>query len=367
MRRNDLAGCTPGPMDKKEINAVASVVATVLVFAFQLMVSPRVFAADAATIAAYAGPDREQFLARGAKREGEFTLYTNIAATDIEQIAAEFERRYGVKPRLWRSSPDKVLHRVLNEVRAGRFEFDALHVSTPEMEAMQREGLLVPVASPYLADLRPEARPAHKGWAASFLSVWVQAYNTAKVRKDELPRRYEDLLDPRWKDRLGIEAKNHEWFYAIVKDMGEERGLGFFRQLAANGLSVRSGTSLLNNMVVSGEVPLALTVYNFMVEQAKQKGAAIDWFVIEPAIARGNAVGVSKRSPHPHAAVLFYDFMIGPGQELLAKMHHVPTSTRAPSPFKNVRIHPVDPATVLDETERSTRFYEEIVLRRAAR
>jgi iron(III) transport system substrate-binding protein len=235
------------------------------------------------------------------------------------------------------------------------------------MEALQREGLLQPVASPHLANLRPEAVPAHKGWAASFLSVWVQAYNTAKVKKDELPKRYQDLADPRWKDRLGIEAKNNEWFYTIVKDMGEEQGLRLFRQMAANGLSVRYGTALLNNLVASGEVPLALTVYNFMVEQAKQKGAAIDWFVIEPAIARGNAVGVSKRSPHPHAAVLFYDFMLGPAQPLLASLHHVPTSTRIESPLKNVSIKLVDPATVLDESERSTRLYEETVLQRTGR
>jgi len=334
-----------------------------LALAFALASAPA-WPADAAAVAAYAGPDREAFLARGAKKEGALLLYTNIAATDIDKLGAEFERRYGVKLQVWRSGPDKVLQRALTEARAGRYEVDALHVSTPEMEALQREQLLVPVASPHLAALRPEAVPAHKGWAASFFSVWVQAYNTTKVKKDELPKRYQDLADPRWKDRLGIEGKNHEWFYTIVKDMGEEPGLRLFRQIAANHVSVRNGTALLNNMVVSGEVPLALTVYNFMVEQAKQQGAPIDWFVIEPAIARGNAVGVAKRSPHPHAAALFYDFMLGPGQQLLAEMHHVPTSTRVESPLKNVNIHLVDPATVLDESERSMRLYDEIVLRR---
>lgn len=335
--------------------------------AFLLALVARAAPADLAAVAAYAGADREQYLLRGAKGEGAPTLYTNIAATDVDKLAAEFERRYGIRPQVWRAGPDKVLQRVLNEAKAGRFEFDVLHVSAPEMEAMQREGLLLPVASPHLADLRPEAVPAHKAWAASFFSVWVQAYNTTKVSKTDLPKRYEELLDIRWKDRLGIEAKNHEWFYTIVKDMGEEAGLHFFRRLAANGLSVRSGTSLLNNLVISGEVPLALTVYNFMVEQAKQKGAAVDWFAIEPAIARANAVGVSRRSGRPHAAVLFYDFMLGPAQALLAELHHVPTSRRVPSPLKNVRVKLVDPVVVLDESERSTRLFEEIVLRPAAR
>jgi iron(III) transport system substrate-binding protein len=226
-----------------------------------------------------------------------------------------------------------------------------------------REGLLLPVASPHLEDLRAEAAPPHQAWAASFFSVWVQAYNTTKVAKSELPARYEDLLDRRWKGRLGIEAKNHEWFYTVVKDMGEEAGLRLFRRLATNGLLVRSGTALLNNLVVSGEVPLALTVYNFVVEQAKQKGAPVDWFVIEPAIARGNAVGVPRRSARPHAAVLFYDFMLGPAQPLLAELQHVPTSKRVASPLQNVRIKLVDAGMVLDEAERSIRLYEEVVLR----
>ncbi len=337
--------------------------------AFAALAAPcaRAVAVDAAAIAAYSGADREQYLLRGARGEGGLMLYTNIAPGDAEKLTAEFERRYGIKTRIWRANPDKLLHRILGEARSGRFEADVLHISTPEMEALLREGLLLPMASPHLADLRAEAVPAHRAWAASFFSVWVQVYNTAEVRKAELPKRYEDLLDPRWRGRVGIEAKNHEWFYTVVKDMGEDAGLRLFRRLAANGLLVRSGSASLNGMVISGEVPLALTVYNFMAEHAKRQGAPVDWFVLEPAIARGNAVGVPKRSRRPHAAVLFCDFMLGPAQPLLAGMQHVPTNARVASPLGNVRIKLVDPGTVLDETERSSRLYEEIVLRREPR
>lgn len=317
-------------------------------------------------IADYRGSDRAQRLAAGAKKEREFLLYTNIAATDVEKIKLDFEKRYGITMKVWRAGPDKVLQRILTEAKANRFEFDAVHISTPEMEALHREGLLQTVESPYLKDLIPAAVPPHKGWAASFLSVWVQAYNTKEVRKEELPKTYSELLDAKWKGKLGIEAKNHEWFYTVVKDMGEEEGLKFFKKLVAtNGLSVRSGTALLSNLVASAEVPLALTVYNFMAEQGKQKGAPIDWFVIEPAIARGNAVGVSKKAAHPYAAVLFYDYMISDAQKLLSAMEHVPTNKSIPSPLKNTKIKLVDPASVLDESEKSTRLYEEIVLRPA--
>ena len=69
--------------------------------------------------------------------------------------------------------------------------------------------------------------------------------------------------------------------------MGDEAGQRFFRDLVrGNGLSVRTGHPLLTNLTVSGEVPLALTVYNYMPEGAKKKGAPIDWFALEPAVAQ---------------------------------------------------------------------------------
>ena len=315
-------------------------------------------------IAGYQGPDRAQRLLAGARKERELLLYSNVAAEDIEKIGSDFERRHGVKLNVWRAPREKILQRILSEAKANRFQFDAVHISTPEAEALQREGLLQPVESPHLRNLVREAVPPHKGWAASFLSVWVQAYNTQTIKREELPKTYRELLDRRWKGKLGIEATNHEWFYAIVKEMGEEEGLSFFKKLVAtNGMSARSGATLLSNLVVSGEVPLALNVYNFMAEQRKRQGAAIDWFAIEPVIARGNAVAVSKKATHPHAAVLFYDYMISDAQQLLAAMDHVPTNTRAPSPLKNTKFRLVDPNVVLDESEKSIRLYDEVILR----
>src|SRR5713226_9309320 len=261
-------------------------------------------------VAMYEGSDRFERLLTAAKKEGSLSLYTSLAATTLEEFTSDFEKRYGIKVNAWRAGDDKVLQRALIEAKAGRFDFDVVHAVSVEMEALHREHLLQEVKSPHLKDLIPQALPPHREWTATVLNVIVQAYNTDKVKERRLPKTYQDLLDPKWRGRLGFEAKDQEWFFTVVKDMGEEKGLKFFRDLVAgNGLSVRSGHSLLNNLVVSGEVPLALTVYSHMVEQAKEKGAPIDWFVIEPAIAVPIGVGVSKRAPHPNAAVLFYDYM----------------------------------------------------------
>ncbi|HLQ26037.1 MAG TPA: extracellular solute-binding protein [Acidiferrobacterales bacterium] len=321
-----------------------------------------VFGQSLADIALYEGADRHQRLVAAAKKEGALLLYTTIAATTMEKIAADFARKYGVKVNSWRAGTNKVLQRVLTETKANRFDADAIHFGSPEMEILHQEKLLQEIRSPYFKDLIPNAVPPHKEWAATYVNLFVQAYNTDKVKKDELPKTYQDLLDPKWKGRLGIESQDQEWFYAVVTDMGEGKGLKFFRHLVAtNGLSVRTGHSVLTNLVVSGEVPLALTVHHYLPEQLKHKGAPIDWFAIEPAIGRANAIAVTKKAPHPHAAVLFYEYMISDGQKLLAEMDYVPTNKKIPSPVKNLQIKLLDPSIVASENDKWTKLYEDTI------
>ncbi len=316
----------------------------------------------------YRGADRMQKIAAAASKEGTLTLYTTIAEKDLRAILGPFEKKYGVKVVVWRAGTDKVLQRTIAEARAGRDDVDVIHFGSPEMEALAREKILAPIDSPVHRDLREGSVPAHKEWAATILSVWVQAYNTNLVKKDALPKTWQDLLDPKWKGKLGIEAKDEDWFATVVQELGgEDKGLAFFRELVAkNGLSVRKGHTLLNNMVISGEVPLALTVYNYMPAQAKKKGAPEDWFVIPPAIARSNAVGVARKAPHPNAGLLFYEYLLGPeGQKAMAKIKYVPTNTRVKSPVEGIRIVTTDPIRSLDEAKKWQALYDEVVVHAA--
>jgi iron(III) transport system substrate-binding protein len=318
-------------------------------------------------VAAGAAFAQDARLVAAAKKEGALTLYTTIAEKDLPVIVRPFEKKYGIKIAIWRAGTDKVLQRTLSEAAARRYDVDAIHFGSPEMEALHREKILQPVASAHFKDLVPGAVPAHREWAATTLSVWVQAYNTNLVKKQDLPRSYRDLLDPKWKGKLGIEAKNQEWFSTVAEELGGEPGVKFFRELVSrNGISVRQGHSLLMNMVVSGEVPLALTVYNFLAEGAKGKGAPVDWFAIEPAVARSNAVGVARRAPHPNAALLFENYMIAEAQPYFVSLDYVPTNRNVPSPLKNVRFKLVDPVQVLDEMDKWTKVYQDVVIRRAA-
>src|SRR5207237_4372099 len=171
----------------------------------------------------------------------------------------------------------------------------------PEMEMLRRGQLTQRVTSPLLAELIAAAIRPHGEWVGTRLNVFALAYNTRLVRKQDLPKSYEDLAHPRWKGKLGIEADDADWLAGVFAQFGEARGVRIFREIvAANGISVRRGHTLLTQLVVSGEVPLAPTVYHYKAEQRKGQGAPIEWLWIGSAVARATRVAVDSERPPAH-------------------------------------------------------------------
>ena len=316
-----------------------------------------------AELAQYAGPDRMQRLIDGAKKEGKLNIYTSTPNEDLAVLVAGFEKKYGIKVNTWRASSDKVLQRSITEAHAKRFTVDVMETNGPELEAMHREKILQLIKSPVLKDLMPEAIRPHGEWIGTRLNVFVQGYNTNLVKKEELPKTWEDLTNPRWKGRLGIEAGDSDWLAAMAGMMGEARAVKLFKDIVAvNGISVRTGHTLLTQLVASGEVPLALTVYNYKAEQLANKGAPLKWFSLGTAIARPNGIGVARSAPNPHAAILFFDYELSEeGQKILLARDFVPTNTKVKSPLGNLPIKIVDSGVILDEYAKWNKLYEEIL------
>ena len=321
--------------------------------------------AAVASLALYQGADREQRLIQNARREGELNVYTSLVVQDITDLAAAFEKKYGIKVKFWRAGSEKVVQRIVTEARSGRFEFDIVETNGPELESLQREKLLQKATSPYHADLIPQALRPHGEWVGTRLNMFVHIYNTKLVQKEDLPTSYQDLLHPRWKGKLAIEAEDYDWFAAVAKELGEEKGIKLFRDIVAtNGVSVRKGHTLLAGLVASGEVPFGLTVYNHNAEKLKVKGAPVDWYAIQPAAIRANGVALSRKPAHPHAAVLFYDFILGEGQAILAKGEVTPASRKAgAAAIDKMNVKFIDPAIVLDESDKWQKLFDEIFTR----
>lgn len=315
------------------------------------------------------GEARTKALVEGARKEtGEILVYHSTQTEDLQPVFDAFTKKYGIKVRNWRSSSENVVQRIISESRAGKRDVDFVENNAPEMEALRREKLLQRMDSPHFADLRPGTLGSHREYATSTIDVFVQAYNTDKVKREELPKTFEDLAHPRWKDRLGIEAEDQAWFGTLMRHAGEAKTVRLWSDIVANnGMSVRKGHTLLANLVASGEVPIGLTAYNYKPPQLKAKGAKIEWIVLQPAIGQLHAVSVIAKTTRPFSAALLFDFFLDEGQALLAQRNFVPSNAKVPSPFGDMPIIYIDPAEALDKQDPWLKAYQDIFIKRTAR
>ncbi len=324
-----------------------------------------------AAVAAYRGADRTARLIAGARKEGSLMLYSSLTQEDQLRLGEDFKKRFGVTLKFWRGSQAHILQRVTSETRAGRFDFDVLETNAPQLEPLAREGLLQRMDSPAAEqELMPATVPAHGEWMPDRLNLVVYAYNTAAVKPGEIPKTWPELLDARWKNRIGMESTNVEWFTTIVESMGEEAGLDHFRRMGDNGVAVRTGHTHSTGRVIAGEIPLMMGVYSHDVDRMKAKGAPIDWFVIPPAVVLPSAVAVSRRAPHPHAAALFYDYMLTDGQRFHTEVYRVPANRNYDSPVRRLvregqALRIVNAQRGVDDYDKWLRLYKKLIVDRS--
>lgn len=315
-----------------------------------------------AAVYLYEGADREQRLAERARAEGTLVLYTSLATSESVPLTQAFEKKYGVKVQLWRSLSDAVVQRALNEARARRHNVDVVETNGPELEALARERVTARFFSPHMADIPAWGVPAHRMWVSDRIDFFVVAYNTAKVRREELPATYEGFLDPKWKGQIGIEATDQEWLAGLARHWGEKRALDFFRKLVAMKPDVRKGHVLLAELVAAGEVPVGLTAYASNAASMKKRDKPVDWKPVEPAIGRPQAIGLAANAPHPNAALLFADFLLSPeGQRLFDSMGRFPSSRKVKSAIGDFPFLMLDPITLIDEDEKWLTHWNELV------
>jgi len=312
----------------------------------------------------YQGADRAQRLVSQAKKEGSLSLYSTMTPEDANPLLAAFEKKYGVKVAMWRAINQKLVQRALAEARAGKYPVDVYEGSGHGMEILHREGLLEKFWSPAFGDIPPEAFPRHGYYAPDNLLFFVMGYNTKLVKPEDVPWTYEELLQPKWSGNLGIEASDIMWFAAVAKAMGEARGLAYFEKLAGMKPQIRNGHTLMTELVAAGEIPIVLTLYNQAVDKLKERGAPIDWKPLPPAFGRADGIALAKQAPHPHAALLFADFVLSPeGQRIIKAQARVPVNRKVDSTFDTQVFRLIDSAALLDDWDAWEKRWNNLFLR----
>jgi iron(III) transport system substrate-binding protein len=236
------------------------------------------------------------------------------------------------------------------------------------MGVLRREGALQEYYSPearyYPDELKPKGKDGYF-YLPDRETYNSLGYNTTLIPAADAPRTLKDLLNPKWKGKIGIEGTDTNWFMSLVQSMGEEKGLKLFRDISEkNGFQVRKGHTLLANLIAAGEVPFAVTTYMFRVRQLNKSGAPVAPVMLQPAVARVNGIGLAANSPHPNASVLFMDWLLSDGQQILANNEYFSTSTKYASTPPGLEIKYVDAAEQLDHAEKWEKLFNEIMLKK---
>lgn len=315
-----------------------------------------------ADLAAYTGADRTEKLIAGAKKEGAVTVYASAPVPDMKPILNAFQKKYGIPAKHWRAGPEEIAQRTTNESKANRIEVDVIETNGPTMEAMRREKLFHTVASPVHGDLMPGAFVAGREWTGDRLNIIVGAFKTRAFDPATAPKSYADFTNPRFRGKLAVEADDHDWLATIARVKGEQATIDVFTRIAkANGIAARNGHTLLANLVAAGEVPYALTVFGYRIDQLKAQGAPVELNPIEPVVARMNGVAVARQPAHPHAALLLYDFMLTDAQQIFFERDFWPTNIKVKPLPKGMSLAFVDSGQMVDEGDKWRAIFKTIL------
>lgn len=292
--------------------------------------------------------ERAGKLMEGARQEGKMVVYTTQTITDSTTIAKKFEERYPfLKVEVYRAPTVTLLNKIIGEAKAKKYVPDVIEMPGFQTYVLKKEGL-------YASYVSPESRAHQEGlkdpdgyWTGVYVLPYLMGYNTKMLSRKDIPDTYEGFLHPRWKGKkIGFDTKEVEWFANMLKIMGEEKGMDFFRKLVAQQLNYRAGHTLITDLIIAGEFPVG-TVYPQAVEDRRKKGAKVEWVAVSPVIAKFGAVGLAAHAPHPYAGKLFIDFCLSrEGQAVISSFGRLPARPDVDADilraFKGIKLYPSD-------------------------
>lgn len=265
---------------------------------------------------------RKAALEAGARKEGELIWYTSMSLTDFPKIVGAFEKTAPfLKVRTNRLSQSSIMAKIDTEARAGRFMVDVVASAPMEMWELKHKNHSASYLSPELRAFPAGSYDPQGYWSSTEVTPIVLAYNVNLVRPDEAPRSYQDLLLPKWRGKMNFGSDEYAWYSVMLDGMGKAKGLDFMKALARQQLHIPGGSSIMRlQLMLAGESAIAVAARGRRATEFKEKGAPLDYRLLDPYPAEPNGLALMRRAGHPHASMLFIDWMLSEeGQTVLAQ------------------------------------------------
>jgi len=281
--------------------------------------------------AVFSQSDHTARLIAGAKKEGRLLWYTALNIKDADMLTKTFEEKYPfIKTQTLRLGTFQLLTKIQTEARARAFKGDVIEIAGVTGHILKKDGVFAKYTSPESRFYPDSVKDPDQTWTSFFINTHVLVYNTNLVKKAELPRTFQELINPKWKDKI-VMSEDFDIFGMMLKVMGREKGLDFMRRLAAQGVGLRDGYTLAVQGIASGEVPLGINLYGTRTEEFKKKGAPVDWVPMEFVLASLEPLAVGANAPNPNSARLFVDFLLSKeAQGLMRERFRIPSRPDVP-------------------------------------
>jgi len=319
------------------------------------------------------GAERQKQLLAGAKTDGKAVLYGNINAEQLEKLRGDFERRYPVKLEVYRASGERIANRFLTETRSGQFLADVVGPSNEHLPALMKAGLVGRYESPERAAYPEALRDKQGYWTPYDYNIAVIAYNSRLVPPSDLPKKYEDFLEPKWKGNFAMDQDPDKSIMGWLKTWGVERTRKYLQGIGKNDVVVRKGHTLLTQLLCAGEFKAAIDLYAYRLADLKHtKGCPVEISYTDPTPAAPSPLVVAKKTPRPYAAALLMDYLLSePAQKILAEFGRLsarrgvrPIYPELDTETKGVRILLLTPDDAVQLEKPYQQLREEFLLKR---
>src|ERR1043166_7464423 len=197
--------------------------------------------------------ERQAALVAGAKKEGSVVWDAPMNREDLRQFTSGFEAEYPfIKVEVLTSGPQSLLNRILSEYRAAKFSYDTMNVRSSALYTLKKAKAVMRYETPNRRALRAGFYDKDGYMNGLWASLLVYLFNTQQVTRAQAPKSIDDLLQPKWKGKLGMDKDADDWLAAIMDFYGDDKGKQIARALGAQNLHIRTGRSLISQLVAAG-------------------------------------------------------------------------------------------------------------------
>lgn len=255
-----------------------------------------------------------------AKKEAKVVVYGSVPPQSMEGLHQAFKKKYGVEVEYWRGSSTQVSERALTEWRAGKPAFDIAEGNRGVQLIMKDEGLFqkfIPPASQKFPDRFKEKDSLITPWRVLPISM---LYNTEMVKSADVPKTFDDLLNPKWTGKISIpDPTRHtttaQFLWNLRKFKGD-KWLDYVKALAKQKPVLVESLAPVTTTIIKGEALVGITYIKYI----KQYKGPVDYIPMDQYLTDPNYLSLSAKASHPNAAKLYIDFACSPeGQKEIAE------------------------------------------------